>query len=71
VGAALRWRTANLIWGDAKSVALQCPQYGHLDYLPQPDAHARRLVFEEAGRRYLVRFENSAQPGRGYKKRIA
>ena len=58
----------NPVWGEDKSEALQCPQCGHLDYLLQFDAHARRLVFEEAERRYLATLESQVQPGHGYKK---
>lgn len=58
----------NPVWGEDKSEALQCPQCGHLDYLPQLDAHARRLVFGEAERRYLARLESLVQQGHGYKK---
>ena len=55
------------LWGEVDIEALRCPRCGHLDYLPQLDAHARRLVFEEAERRHLARLKNLA-PDHDHKK---
>jgi len=46
------------VWGAGGSEeALKCPECGHLDLLYQLNADARRLVFEGAIRRWLVRLE--------------
>ena len=46
------------VWGaGGTEEALKCPQCGHLDLLSQLNADARRLVFEAAIGRWLVRLE--------------
>ena len=46
------------VWGACGSEeALRCPECGHLDSLSHLDADARRLVFEAAVGRWLVRLE--------------
>ena len=50
------------VWGAGGSEeALKCPECGHLDLLYQLNADARRLVFEGAIRRWLVRLEKQMQ----------
>ena len=50
------------VWGAGGSEeALKCPECGHLDVLPLYNADARRLVFEAAIRRWLVRLEEQMQ----------
>jgi hypothetical protein len=46
------------VWGAGGSEeALKCPECGHLDSLSGLNADARRLVFEGAIRRWLVKLE--------------
>jgi DNA-directed RNA polymerase subunit RPC12/RpoP len=46
------------VWGAGGSEeALKCPECGHLDLMSVLNADARRLVFEAAIRRWLVRLE--------------
>jgi hypothetical protein len=53
------------VWRDGHSEALRCPQYGHLDPLPHLDDDARRVVFEEAERRFLERLAEGVRPEHG------
>lgn len=50
------------VWGEGGSEALKCPQCGHLDLLSVLNADARRLVFEAAVSRWLVKLEERVQP---------
>ncbi len=46
------------VWGaGGREEALKCPECGHLDLLSRLNTDARRLVFETAIRRWLVRLE--------------
>ncbi len=51
------------IWGAGGSEeALKCPECGHLDLVSVLNTDARRLVFEAAVSRWLVRLEERVQP---------
>ena len=50
------------VWGGGGSEALKCPQCGHLDFLSVLNVDARRLVFEAAVSRWLVKLEERVQP---------
>jgi DNA-directed RNA polymerase subunit RPC12/RpoP len=50
------------VWGAGGSEeALKCPECGHLDLMSGLNTDARRLVFEGAIRRWLVRLEEQMQ----------
>ncbi len=50
------------LWGAGGSEeALKCPECGHHDLLSLVNADARRLVFEAAVGRWLVRLEEQIQ----------
>lgn len=50
------------LWGAGGSEALKCPECGHLDLLSVFNADARRVVFEAAVIRWLVKLEERVQP---------
>jgi hypothetical protein len=51
------------VWGAGGSEkALKCTECGHLDLLSGLDTDARRLVFEGAIRRWLVKLEEQMRP---------
>ncbi len=51
------------IWGAGGSEeALKCPECSHLDLVSVLNTDARRLVFEAAVSRWLVRLEERVQP---------
>ncbi|MDP9381521.1 MAG: zinc ribbon domain-containing protein [Chloroflexota bacterium] len=51
------------IWGAGGSEeALKCPECGHLDLVSVLNTDARRLVFEAAVSRWLVRLKERVQP---------
>ncbi len=50
------------VWGaGGGEEALKCPECGHLDSMSLLNADARRLVFETAVGRWLVRLEERMQ----------
>ena len=53
------------VWMVGESTALKCPECDHLDFLPQLDTDARRLVFWEAERRWLERLTKRVAAGDG------
>jgi hypothetical protein len=56
------------VWRAGESSGLRSPECGHLDFLPQLDAYARRLVFGEAERRWLAKLTERVQMGHGRKQ---
>ena len=56
------------VWRDGECSALRCPECAHLDFLPQLDDYARRLVFEEAERRWLAKLTERVLLGHGRKQ---